>query len=497
MENSNSRSSNKKAVLRDRLFVDAEFVTTEMLEAFEIKINVGKDPLSGEDILHTLNHYEQIELTRDQTLYAFNRGDLSKIEKIFHDFEILDERVSEPMQANLKIKFPEGMSWRDYQPDAIDTISSLDYGILQAPPRSGKTLMLCASVCMERQKTLIFAHQTDLLEQMFETFEKFTNLKDIRTGGNPVVGFAKSIDDFDRLDVALCTKQTFDNSKNFSKMKVVQKMFGYLIVDEAHFVGAEIYSKLINRFWAKKRQGCSATPKRKDQLDVVIDGVLGPPVHIITPEQTKQVPMKVKIHNTGVNLKAGMWPRYLTDLSKIESRNNLITHWVHHDVQNGHTVIVVTDRKDHAKTLQLLLKEKGIVSTLFTGDLTSRDRRLAVLNSVRSGEIKVLIAMRSMTTGLDIPIASHFHNTLPSANAVSGGEYEGSGGYEQQCTRVLTDFPGKVEGVVRDYQDFSPIAFGCMKQREKTYAKLKAEVTKEKAVTKEIKREDSQDSTTF
>ncbi len=448
-----------------------------MLDAFQSQIPVGRDPETKEILHTTYYHYERIQLTRDKTVYAFNRGNMDLIRKVFADFEIDDQRITCPMRAPLKIQFRDGKTWREYQPAAVESMVDLDYGVLKAPPRAGKTVILSAAICMLREKTIVFAHQTDLLEQMLDTFESFTNLLELRKlRGERIVDFAREWSDFDDLDVVLCTKQTFDHINNKQHLAAIQKMFGQVLVDETHLVPAEIYSKTINRFWAARRQGCTATPKRKDGMDVILDFVMGPVIHEITPQQTKRVPMRVTTIGTGITYRQGSWPRYLTDLSRMEPRNELICRWIKKDIDQGRTVIAVTDRKPHTYELQRMLENLKIPTVVFNGDFQSRNKRREILDLMRNGEKKVMIAMRNMTTGLDIPRADTFYNLLPSANAVSEGAHAGEGGYEQQCTRVLTEFPGKDEAWCRDFVDSAPIAYACLKQRQKTYTKIGAAI---------------------
>lgn len=475
----NSTPFKKRAVLRDRLFVPGEFVTEAMLEEYKSEVVVGEAKSLIEDeepeIIHeTINHYQLHYVSNDSIVYSFNRGDLAKMYRLFHDFEITDERVMVPMGARLKIKFPPGKTWREYQPDAIDALMITEYGCLKAPPRSGKTLMMAATICAERQKTIIFAHQTDLLVQLYDTFCEFTNLLDLQTPGNQIVGFADTLEEFHRFDVVLCTKQTFDHITNKGMLPSVQLIFGSVWVDEAHFVSADMYSKLINRFWAKTRRGVTATDHRKDGLEVIANEIIGPTVHEITPAQVNQAPMEVFRINTGVKLASRNFTKILTTLARSKKRNELIVREMVEDVRAGHIVIAVTDRTEHQDILHEMLFAHGISSELFNGSTNNKALRKKTLNMIREKKTPVLLSMRSMTTGLDIPCADVFYNLLPSANAVEGGLHQGEGGYEQQCTRVRTDFPGKKKCYVKDFVDRFGISYACWNARRKTYDKIGA-----------------------
>jgi superfamily II DNA or RNA helicase len=471
----------KKALLRERLYVNAEFVTESMLHEFTEQIEVGEDAHTKEKIYQYYNHYVYNQTTPDEGMYVFNRGDMNKVRTVFSDFEIIDERLSVEMRHPLKIKFQTGYDWRPYQPDAIDAFLQSDHGLLKAPPRSGKTLMIAATICLEREKTIVFAHQTDLLEQLLDTFYNFTNLEELEEKtGQKIVGFAKDVSDFDELDVVLCTKQTFDHLNNKTLQVAVQRMFGSVYIDEAHFLGADAYSRLINRFQAKSRRGVTATPIRKDGLDVIIKGVVGPVVYEIPVEQVPQVPMSVERINTGIKISYKTFSKILTALSESETRNKLIVERMVQDVQDGRTIVSVTDRKEHQDKLQKLLREKGIACELFNGRTNNRKIRKEILGKIRSKQVPILIAMRNMTTGLDIPSADVFYNLLPSANSVKDGIHEGEGGYEQQCTRVRTEYEGKKHCWVRDFVDNFGTAYACWNARKKTYNKIGARILKDK-----------------
>lgn len=465
-------------ILGDRLYVPAEYVTPEMIDAFESQVQIGYDKIAKTAIYTTLQHYQVTEITRGNTIYTFNRGNMALINSVFGPyFDIVDQRISLPMLHPLKLVFPEGRDWREYQPEAVEALLQKDYGILKAPARSGKTVMLTAAICAEREKTLVLAHQTDLLLQFLDTFEEYTNLLELQAKtGEKIVGLAEEWEDFDTLDVAFCTKQTFDNFKNRQQLPLVQKSFGQVYVDEVHYTSADLYSTYVNRFWAKRRQGCTATTKIKSMLDVQTEFIVGPEIHTIDISEVGRPPIKVRFRMTGISAqrKAYDYISMLTMLAGAEGRNLLMAETIAQQVQAGHTIIGVTDRKNHCKLLQQRLQGLGVNTVIFTGDTQNRKHRKDILNKVRSRTAPVMIAMRSMTTGLDIPRADVFHNLMPSANAVGKGLNQGEGGYEQQCSRVLTQFPGKEVAYIDDWIDNIDIAWGCKKVREKTYAKIGA-----------------------
>jgi superfamily II DNA or RNA helicase len=446
-----------------------------MLKEYESQIEIGTDPFTKDPIFNVIQHYKFID--GHDPFYAFNRGDLTKIPRVFPGFKVQDDRLSVPAQMPLKIQFPQGKSWRPYQLPALDALLSREDGIVVAPPRSGKTLMLAGAICTERQKTIVFAHQSDLLVQLENTFLEFTNLAFLRKKSREqIVGIPQTWEDFENLEVVLCTKQTFDHPRNRSRLAEIKRMFGAVLIDECHFVPGEVYTQLVNRFPARIRHGVTGTPKRKDGLDVTMEGVLGPIMHRIASATVGRVPLRVTPIHTGLSASSGMFVHALTELAENEARNRLILGWMRKDVEEGRIILAVTDRKQHGIELSKSLQSVGIAADVFNGSHTAPSTRLKILDRVRRGETRVLILMRSMTTGLDIPAADCFYNLLPSANAVSKGESAGEGGYEQQCSRVLTPHPTKTVAFCRDFIDHFGASYACWKQRCKTYDKLGAVV---------------------
>lgn len=484
--------------LADRIYVPTRFVQESMLREYESQIEIGQDPYTKEPIFSTIQHYQAVDIG-DDSFYCFNRGDLTKIARVFPGFRIQDDRISVPMQFPLKIQFPEGKTFRDYQYPAVEAMLAREDGMLVAPPRSGKTVLMAAAICAERQKTIVFAHQSDLLEQLERTFLEFTNLEFLRKKSHEqVIGFPDTWEDFESLDVVLCTKQTFDHPRNKAKLAEIQKMFGAVWIDEIHLLPGEVYTKTINRFHARRRQGVTGTPKRKDGLDLITTGVIGPVIHRIEPHQVGRVPLRVTPIHTGITCRKGMFVHVLSELAENEARNKLILGWMRKDVAEGRHILAVTDRKQHGILLAQALQGFGIRAEVFNGSHTQAATRLKILDAAREGQTQVLILMRQMTTGLDIPIADCFYNLLPSANAVSKGESVGEGGYEQQCSRVLTPYPTKPVALCRDFVDHFGIAYACWKQRVKTYTKLQAVIERPSdAPDKENKIEQSKSTLEF
>ncbi len=69
--------------------------------------------------------------------------------------------------------------------------------------------------------------------------------------------------------------------------------FGFVIYDECHHLGAEVFSKALLKTSCKYTLGLSATPKRNDGLSKVFEWYLGPMVYSIKKRDLEEVKVKL------------------------------------------------------------------------------------------------------------------------------------------------------------------------------------------------------------
>ena len=123
--------------------------------------------------------------------------------------------------------------------------------------------------CKLGVKTLIVAHQDDLLRNFLKTYVGMTNLKQLqKEHGKPIVQLINDVSEITKhTQVALITYQKFIRKENAVKRisKYLNKMgFSLLIVDEAHSGSALAYSRFLNKINVRYKLALSATPLRKD-----------------------------------------------------------------------------------------------------------------------------------------------------------------------------------------------------------------------------------------
>ena len=138
---------------------------------------------------------------------------------------------------------------------------------------SHNTVMSAAIACKMGLKTLIVASQQEWLDEFYRTFcgngknAAMTNAPDIeKFEGRKIVGMCKTVEDFKKYDICLCTYQTFLSKGGRAKLQKIKSLFGLIVYDEVHGVGAEGYTRVALCLNAKHVIGLTGTPDRKDGL---------------------------------------------------------------------------------------------------------------------------------------------------------------------------------------------------------------------------------------
>lgn len=145
-------------------------------------------------------------------------------------------------------------------------------GLIQAPPRTGKSVLGVYLSCFLSKKTMIVAHQEELLMNFYKTYESMTNLKELREHtGKKIVKVIKKIEELDEeyYDVILVNYQKFirDETGKDRIKKYLKTRYAFVAVDEVHSAGAQCFSKFLNQLTCKYRLGLTATPYRKDCVE--------------------------------------------------------------------------------------------------------------------------------------------------------------------------------------------------------------------------------------
>jgi superfamily II DNA or RNA helicase len=438
-------------ILSSRLFVPEHLVTDEIKKAFTYQIGercadcVCDDPTVCQ--IAQIYPLELFQEFNDGDTFGFARGNIKKLKALFDWSKVEDQR------SRRKMKNPITFIGKLYpaQKKVVHEWMAKKYGIYKSPPRSGKTVICSYITCTMGYQTLILVHQDELAQQFYNTFmnlntdEKgnpviFTNAPDLeKETGKTVVGIAKSLDDLNKdWSVTIMTYQKF--IRQIPKLKKMRDKWGMVFVDEAHLSSAPVWSKILNILNPKIKFGCSATPKRKDNLHCIADNVLGP----VTAEGTAtQLRVGIEYIQTEHKIESfKRWTTFINRMTKDEDRNQLIADRIAGDAESGHAVLATTTRVAHAKRIGKLLDMQGYKVAVITGGTFDRKK---IFSAFKEGELQIIVASRQITqVGLDLPILSAMHIMVPNMNQFN---------LEQEASRCLTPYPGKKEPVVRVYID--------------------------------------------
>ena len=319
------------------------------------------------------------------------------------------------------------------------------------------TIMGAGAIIKCQEKTLILAHQTDLIEQF--CYETLNDPKGKLFNGRvfkkrPIAGICKKYNDFTKYPICLATYQTFLSKKGRVLLKKIKDMFGIVLIDEVHRTPANRYNEIISKFSAKKMWGMTATDDRKDGKYILSELMIGCVVHIVDAPTLRA---KVMCLETGMvyNRRIRNWNVAMNILFGNEKRNNLIAKYAVKDAKAGHIVLIPTVRVKHAQVLEEKINKLygSKVCFIFTGAITKERRQWARDEMNYNKKIKICIATRSMLTGMNIARWSAIYTVAPTSNEPV---------YMQEIFRICTPFKNKKQPIIRYFFDRTlGLSYGC------------------------------------
>ena len=391
----------------------------------------------------------------------------------------------------------------DYQKKAIQNWRENDKkGILEMATGTGKTFTAlgCLSKEFESNEKLLIVitcPYQHLVQQWKKSVDKFgINFDEMLIADSSNSSWKKNLIDY-LLDMSLddknyvlviTTHTTFSSDKFIQIIKEYTDNFPiFLIADEVHGLGAEISTKgLINKYIY--RIGLSATPKRWfDELGtetiydffdkVVYEFSLEKAVTTINEAtgETYLTPYKYLPHF--ISLETGELEEYIKktkaiatkfysskDSSKKEilqsllfSRSNIIKNAnqkyqllteILEDMAKIDSLIIYCSPQQIDKVMGII-KEKRISGHRFTmAEGTNAEKRYKgssereyILEKFSDGDYKILVAMKCLDEGVDVPAAK-----AAIFMSSSGNPRE----YIQRIGRVIRRFPGKNKALIYD-----------------------------------------------
>jgi superfamily II DNA or RNA helicase len=333
---------------------------------------------------------------------------------------------------------------RPFQQQAVQHMLRKEFGTLNSPTGSGKTVMALYILAQRKQPALIIVHTADLARQWSERIETFLNIPVMEIGR--IGGGKKKIGE--KITVALVQSL-------YKCAETVAPQVGHLIVDECHRTPSRTFTDAVTEFDARYMLGLSATPWRRDNLSKLIFWHLGDVHHQVEKNdliRTGQVlPADIIFRETEFKPyydPVQEYSKMLSELTLDDERNRLIAADIAAEAASHPGIcLVLTDRKKHCESLGALLRYGfSLPVDILTGDLNASERQ-QVMDRLQEGRVKVLIATGQLIgEGFDCRELT----TLFMATPVRF-----SGRIIQYLGRILRPAPGKKRARVFDYVDIN------------------------------------------
>lgn len=423
-------------------------------------------------------------------------GNVPRIKKIL---DLPDDIIWKDKRRRHKFDYKIKFTWDLYdgsvvkgrktvnQRELIDKwVESGRSGLIQAPPRSGKSPTSIAGMIESGCKFVIIAHESRLLKQFYKTMmgdkrkgiPPATNLPMLqkKTGKKLVAvvnNIKKDLIDNPDLQIVLITYQKFIKDKTATKrIKVLNERFSGFIVDEAHQSAALAYLKFLSRLTMRYRMMLSATPRRKDGLDWCMHQFGGP---VVAKATTVAITPRIELVETGVTsgkYNYRSWVGMLKFLANNKERNKLIIRDIFKDLRSGRQgIIIPVDHKPQGQLLVDLINRQARINREKRGEkwpkqtaafYNSATKEKGIIEDFDAGKIKVLVGIRSMIKqGIDMASPDTLYMVIPMSASSTGAA--GAPIFEQLSYRPATWTPKKKDPVLRLFIDGVSFSSGCFR----------------------------------
>jgi len=344
---------------------------------------------------------------------------------------------------------------REYQIGAINDIHKEiiknDSCIASLYTGWGKTFASLYIAHLLGVKTLIIVNKETLLEQWKEQIIRFTGIvpgiiqgTKINTEPEICIGMIQSVS----------MKEYSDTFKNF----------GFTIYDETHHYCSKVFSNVFFKIRTKYNLGLTATIKRADKLENVLEWFLGkivvdiklliiePEIHIYNFYEYCEDTIKFN-PNGKINS-----PASLTNITENKTRTEFIVKIIKDMYNQNRKILVLTDRKAHCEYIKSLLNNFSV--GIYYGGMKKEDLKL-------SNECRIIVATFQMASeGYDNPELDTLILASPKGNI------------EQAVGRILRQ-KNNNGAIVVDINDCISIFNNWNKKRQSFY-KLRNFIIKSK-----------------
>lgn len=365
------------------------------------------------------------------------------------DIEIVDQRGDSPAPGPPRVAPP---SLYDFQQEAVSAwFLAGGRGVIDLPPRSGKTRIMIAIAAHLSLPTLIVVPSKGLVEQTVEKFLEcgWPEAEVLGITGGTGAMTRKMQLRMRRALVWVATPQTAAGSRKRNYPGMLQiKSRRVLMIDEFHHSAAKTYQAIsLAASNAYYRLGATGTFFRADGQDLRMHSILSRAVYKKTIAEmvalARLVPADVAMVRLGTSLSPSGYARlYQVGVTENDDRNQILAVAAQTLIKQGRRVLVLTKEVEHAKRLASLIG-MGTVQVDGTAPL-SVDLVKSALDRLHTGHVPCVVGTSVIGEGMDVPRA----DALVYA---AGGRSEVK--VVQDFFRCLTAASGKKKGIIVDVAD--------------------------------------------
>ncbi len=382
-------------------------------------------------------------------------------------YDIVDDRmtyIQQPISGLI-------LESRPYQEDAVNISYKMKRGIIWARPRSGKTIMEIMLVqCLGLMPVLSICQSIDVARQTIEKFNQFLPGGEVGLIGDgecniqPItVATIQSLSAAYNIKEKIPKKQ-MEKIPALAKKLDIQRMVEtakFVWVDECHHAVSSTHKYILQNkvYSAEYILGCSGTPFREDNTNMLLEGLLGPIIYEI--DYSKLIDTGYLVRPTVHLIKmpkviqfddnAAYASIYKQAIVENNLRNNTIARIAHSLKDSGKTCMILVTKINHGKILTDLIPCAKFA-------YSKSKNRASLWHQLKIRKLPILITTLG-DEGIDIP-------SLDATIIASGGE---SAIKVFQRLRCLTPSPEKEHAIVVDFIDPYKYLNRHSKKRERLY----------------------------
>lgn len=341
---------------------------------------------------------------------------------------------------------------RPYQEEAVQAAVAAGRGILDMPPRSGKTRTM---IEIHRQLSLptVWIAPTDrIVDQTRQAIAEFY-------GDGYVMHLkgSKLEDEAAKKHVVVCTAAMAAGlSEDFYKTRQL------LVVDEWHHSAAKTYRKIFKLCdHVYYRYGMTGTHYRSGQDELEMHGLISEVVYCVDTRDLLDLGHLVPTHVAFIPVPKNPMLRGVPKvfqgghgtygIHEHEGRNTLVVSAAYSLLQAGRKVLILVGTKKQGRIIRDALrawlpKKKTEFSPVeFVSTDTDRGRQRKILDAyLDTDEVRVLIGTTILGEGVDLPVVD--------ALVYARGE-QAEVSLKQAAYRVCTATQGKRDAIIVDFAD--------------------------------------------